>query len=140
MAFTFLAPYETYLRSLIRIMAAFTFTQHGVQKTFGWLGGMDGHGATAPNAILTVAGLLETIGGPLILLGLFTRPVAFLLSGEMAVGYFRTHAPRNFWPVINGGEITVFYCFFFLWLASADPGVWSLDHLLFRKKSQGITR
>src|SRR5262245_508398 len=116
--FTFLAPYETYLRSLTRIMAAFTFTQHGVQKTIEWLGRMYGHGRTAPGGILAVAGLLEIIVGSMILLVLFTRPVAFLLSGEMAVCYFRTYAPRNFWPLLNGGEITVFYCFFFLWLAS----------------------
>jgi putative oxidoreductase len=84
--------------------------------------------------MMGVAGILETFGGALIFFGLFTRPVAFLLSGEMAIGYFRTHAPRSFWPLLNGGEITVFYCFFFLWLSSAGPGPWSLDKLL-RKKN-----
>lgn len=124
---------EPYLRSLVRIVAAFTFSLHGWQKFFGLFGGI---GGTRPpwTTMLGVAGILETFGGALILLGFFTRPVAFLLSGEMAIGYFRTHAPRSFWPLINGGEITVLYCFLFLWLSAAGPGPWSLDKLL-RKKN-----
>lgn len=124
---------EPHLRSLLRIVAAFTFSLHGWQKFFGLFGGI---GGTRPpwTTMLGVAGILETIGGALILLGFFTRPVAFLLSGEMAIGYFRTHAPRSFWPLINGGEITVLYCFLFLWLSAAGPGPWSLDKLL-RKKN-----
>ena len=124
---------EPYLRSLVRIVAAFTFSLHGWQKFFGLFGGI---GGTRPplTTMLGVAGILETFGGALLLLGLFTRPVAFLLSGEMAIGYFRTHAPRSFWPLINGGEITVLYCFLFLWLSTAGPGPWSLDKLL-RKKN-----
>ena len=133
---SFLAPYETYLRSLARIMAAFTFSQHGWQKIFGVIGGFGGPGVTAPvGSLLWTAGMLETIGGALLMLGLWTRPVAFLLSGEMAIGYFRTHNPRGFWPVLNGGEITVFYCFFFLWLASTEPGAWSLGRLFGKKNS-----
>ena len=131
----FLTPYEPYLRSLLRIMAAFTFSEHGWQKLLGLVGGFGGPGNTAPvGSLLWTAGLIETVGGALIILGLFTRPVAFILAGEMAVGYFRTHAPRGFWPMLNGGEITVFYCFFFLWLSSTDPGAWSLDRLFFKKK------
>src|SRR5258708_1971336 len=80
------------------------------------------------------AGLTETFGGALIVLGLFTRPVAFLLAGEMAVGYFRTHAPRGLWPLSNGGELAVIYCFFYLWLSSAGGGPWSVD-TVFRRKS-----
>ena len=124
---------EPYLRSLVRIVAAFTFSLHGWQKFFGLFGGIGG--IRPPwTTMLGVAGILETFGGALILLGFFTRPVAFLLSGEMAIGYFRTHAPRSFWPLINGGEITVLYCFLFLWLSAAGPGPWSLDKLL-RKKN-----
>jgi putative oxidoreductase len=130
--FASIARYESQLRSLARIMVAFTFSQHGWQKFFGMFGGI---GGTRPDltSALGIAGVLETFGGVFIALGLFTRPVAFLLSGEMCVGYFRTHAPRGFWPIANGGELAVFYAFFYLWLCAAGPGVWSLDHLL-RKK------
>jgi putative oxidoreductase len=124
---------EPHLRSLFRIMAAFTFSLHGWQKFFGAFGGIGG--ARVPvTTMLGAAGVIETFGGALILLGLFTRPVAFLLSGEMAIGYFRTHAPRGFWPLLNGGELAVFYCFMFLWLSAAGPGPWSLDKLLRKKK------
>jgi putative oxidoreductase len=127
-----LARYEPQLRSLFRIMAAFTFSLHGFQKFFGWFGGIGGHSVPV-NTMLGMAGLIESIGGPLIMLGLFTRPVAFVLSGEMAIGYFRTHAPRGFWPLLNGGELAVFYCFMFLWLSAAGAGPWSLDRLFGRK-------
>ena len=129
---TALERYEPQLRSLVRIMVGFTISQHGWQKFFGVLGGMGGHKAELFSA-LGVAGVLETFGGALILLGLFTRPVAFLLSGELAYGYFRTHAPRGFWPVLNGGEMAVFYSFFFLWLSSKGAGPWSVDRLLGRR-------
>lgn len=125
---------EPHLRSLFRIMAAFTYSLHGWQKFFGAFGGIGG--ARPPlTTMLGVAGLLETFGGGLLILGLFTRPVAFLLSGEMAIGYFRTHAPRGFWPLVNGGELAVFYCFMFLWLAAAGPGPWSLDRIIRKKKN-----
>jgi putative oxidoreductase len=113
----------------LRIVAGFTFTQHGVQKLFGWLGGQ----AVAMGSLAWVAGVLETFGGLLIVLGLFTRPVAFLLSGQMAVAYFRAHAPRGFWPVINSGELAVLYCFIFLFIAAAGPGPLSLDRVVRRK-------
>ncbi len=110
-------------------MVGFTFSLHGWQKWFGAFGGLGGQ--TPPLAsMLGAAGVIETIGGALIILGLFTRPVAFILAGEMAIGYFRTHAPRGFWPLANGGELAVFYCFFFLWLSAAGPGPWSVDHLI----------
>jgi putative oxidoreductase len=127
-----LLSYEPYARSLFRIVAAFTFSLHGWQKWFGMFGGLGGHAAPL-NSMLGAAGVIETIGGGLLILGLFTRPVAFLISGEMAIGYFRTHAPRGLWPVTNGGELAVFYCFCFLWLCCAGPGPWSLDWLLRRK-------
>ena len=123
--------WEPRLRSVFRIMAAFTFWLHGLQKSIGAFGGL---GFKPPwTSMLGAAGVIETIGGALIIVGLFTRPVAFLLAGEMAVGYFRTHAPRGFWPIQNGGELAVFYCFFFLWLSSAGAGPWSLDRWIFKK-------
>jgi putative oxidoreductase len=127
-----LTKYESQLRSLARIMAAFTFSLHGWQKFFGMFGGIGGSRPELTSA-LGIAGVLETFGGAMMMLGLYTRPVAFLLSGEMCVGYFRTHAPRGFWPLVNGGELAVFYSFFFLWLSAAGAGVWSIDRLLGRK-------
>jgi putative oxidoreductase len=125
--------FEPQLRSLFRIIAAFTFSLHGWQKFFGMFGGIGGH-PVDPTTMLGIAGVIETIGGGMIMLGIFTRPVAFFLSGEMAVGYFRTHAPRGFWPISNGGELAVFYCFLFLWMAAAGPGPWSLDRLFGKDK------
>jgi putative oxidoreductase len=123
--------------SLLRIMAGFTFSLHGFQKLFGLFGGMGGHGATAPfPSLIWIAAVLECFGGLLIALGLFTRPVAFLLCGEMAVAYFRQHASRGLWPILNGGELAVLYCFIFLYLSVAGPGPISLDRL-FRKRSVG---
>jgi putative oxidoreductase len=124
--------FESYTLALLRIIAGFTFTLHGVQKTLGALGGLGGHAAPMMS-LLWVAGAIETVGGPLIILGLFTRPVAFLLCGEMAFAYFRAHLPQGFWPLLNGGEVTVLYCFFFLYLVSVGPGAFSLDGL-FRKQ------
>jgi putative oxidoreductase len=120
--------------SLLRIVAGLTFACHGAQKLFGWLGGMGGHGATASfGSLLWTAGTLESVGGALIIAGLFTRPVAFVLSGEMAVAYFRQHAPRAFWPINNGGELAVLYCFIFLYLCFAGGGPLSLDRLRQKK-------
>ncbi|HWB85837.1 MAG TPA: DoxX family protein [Bryobacteraceae bacterium] len=118
--------------SLMRIVVAFTFICHGVQKFLGAFGGFGGH-AAATGSLLWVAGLVESIGGLLLILGLFTRPVAFILCGEMAVAYFIQHAPRGVWPLLNGGELAVLYCFVFLYLAIAGGGSVSLDRLL-RKK------
>lgn len=120
--------------SILRIVAGFTFTLHGIQK-FGALGGLGGKAAAA-FSMLWVAGILESVGGPLITLGLFTRPVAFILCGEMAVAYFRVHVHMGPWayPLLNGGEITVLYCFFFLYLVTAGPGGLSLDGVV-RKKA-----
>ena len=128
-----LGAWEPFARSALRIVVGFTFSLHGLQKFLGFFGGMGGHGATAPVfSLLWTAGVLETFGGLLLVVGLFTRPVAFLLAGEMAVAYFRTHQPRGLWPIENGGELAVLYCFVFLYLSTAGPGPWSLDRL-FRK-------
>jgi len=126
------SSFASYALALLRIVAGFTFTLHGVQK-FGALGGLGGK-AAATFTLLWFAGLIESIGGPLIILGLFTRPVAFILCGEMAVAYFMVHFPMGFWPLLNGGEVTVLYCFFFLYLVTAGPGGFSLDSSL-RKKT-----
>lgn len=128
----FLTPWEPQLRSLLRIVAGFTFSLHGYQKLFGWFGGMGGQKAELASQ-MGVAGILETFGGALIILGFFTRPTAFILSGQMAVAYFMVHFPMNFFPLLNGGEIAVLYCFMFLWLAAAGPGPLSIDAM--RKKS-----
>jgi putative oxidoreductase len=126
---------EPYLRSLLRIVAGLTFSLHGYQKLFALFGGLGASGAKAPFlSLMWVAGTLETFGGVLIILGLFTSPVAFILCGEMAVAYFIRHFPRGVWPLVNGGELAVLYCFIFLYLFAAGAGPWSLDSLL-RKKS-----
>jgi putative oxidoreductase len=125
---------QSYALALLRIVAGFTFTLHGIQKILGAFGGLDGKGAAAPMfSLLWFASVLEIVGGPLIILGLFTRPVAFLLCGEMAVAYFMVHLPMSFWPIVNEGEITVLYCFFFLFLVTSGAGALSLDGM-FRKR------
>jgi putative oxidoreductase len=109
--------------------------EHGFQKLFGLFGGINGHGAAVHCfGLFFVAGVLESIGGPLILLGLFTRPVAFVLSGEMAVAYFMVHFPRSFWPIVSGGELAAVYCFVFLYLSVAGAGPLSLDRMIWKKK------
>jgi len=115
----------------MRIVVGFTFSCHGLQKLFGFFGGMGGHGGAAhPYTIFWVAGCLETVGGFLILLGLFTAPAAFILSGEMAVAFFMQHFPHGFWPIRNGGELAVVYCFVFLYLAAAGAGPLSADRAI----------
>jgi putative oxidoreductase len=116
------------LLSILRVIAAFLLMAHGTQKLFGWPA--DEPQPTAPlMSLMGLAGVLETFGGLLLLLGLFTRPVAFVLAGEMAVAYFKAHAPRGFWPLLNHGELAVLLCFAFLYLAAAGGGQWSLDSL-----------
>lgn len=112
--------------SLLRIMAALLFMEHGLMKLFHFPAPQPGAPDPLP-MILTVAAWLEVVGGGLLVLGLFTRPVAFLLSGQMAVAYFMAHMPQGFYPALNGGEAAVLYCFVFLYLACAGGGEWSLD-------------
>src|SRR5262245_15327844 len=108
---------QPYALAMLRIITGFNFMLHGVQKLAGAFGGMDNLGATAPMySQLWFAGVLEIVGGPLIILGLFTRLVAFLLSGEMAVAYLQVHLPVSFWPPVNTGESALLYCFIFLYL------------------------
>jgi len=117
---------------LLRIVAGLLFAQHGAQKLLGMFGGFGGTpGATAPLAsMIGVAGVIELVGGLLIALGLFTRPVAFIASGEMAAAYFIAHAGRGPWPIENGGELPALYAFLFLFFAASGAGPWSLDALL----------
>jgi putative oxidoreductase len=114
------------LLSILRIVTAFLFMAHGTQKLFDF---------PAPRSfplelwsLPGVAGMLEVVGGALLLIGLFTRPVAFVLSGLMAFAYFIAHAPQGFWPIVNRGELAVLYCFVFLYFAAAGGGPWSIDH------------
>ena len=111
--------------SLLRVVSAFLFFCHGAMKLLGWFGGA---ARTAPlGALAMTAGVLELFGGALLAFGLFTRPVAFILSGEMAVAYFKAHARGGFWPIENHGELAVLYCFLFLFLSAAGGGSWSVD-------------
>jgi putative oxidoreductase len=117
-----------YLHSILRIVAAFLFMQFGTAKLFGFPAPIMPGGGTAPfGSLAWIAGFLETFGGAFLLVGLFTRPVAFLLSGEMAVAYFMGHAPQGFWPVLNQGHPAILFCFIFLYFSAAGPGPWSLD-------------
>ena len=120
-----------YFRSVLRIMAAFTFLQFGTAKLFAFPGSMMPDGGTAPLATQAgIAGICEAVGGALMLVGLFSRPVAFILAGEMAFAYFLVHAPKGFWTAFNGGTESVVFCFLWLYFSSAGPGPWSLDAML----------
>jgi putative oxidoreductase len=119
------------LLSVLRIVTGFLFMAHGAQKLFGFLA-PPGMPAASTGSLMWVAGVLEFFGGLLFLLGLFTRPVAFILSGMMAVAYFMGHAPGGFWPLQNKGELAVLYCFIFLFFAVAGAGEWAVDRLLRR--------
>ena len=118
--------------SLLRIVVALLFIEHGTQKLFSFPIPPP-FPTPAMFSLLWFAAILEAGGGLLVALGLFTRPVAFLLSGEMAVGYFLSHAPRGFFPVVNGGEGAILYCFIFLYLAFAGAGAWGLDRMHYRR-------
>jgi putative oxidoreductase len=130
---TFTAAWSPRVLSVLRIIIGFLYLCHGMQKMFGFplLPGAP----VVPYELMTLrgaSGILETFGGGLILLGLFTRPVAFLLSGHMAFAYFIGHAPANFWPILNRGELAIMFCFVFLYLSAAGGGPWSLDRVLGR--------
>jgi len=122
-----LAPY---LLSLLRIVAALMFMQAGTVKLFGWPMSMPGGGSPPLMSQIGIGAMLEFVGGALLLVGLFTRPVAFILSGEMAVAYFQFHYPRGFWPVVNEGQPAVLYCFIWLYMSARGAGPWSLDAML----------
>ena len=119
--------------SILRIMAGLLFLEHGTAKLLGFPAG------TATPALFGLAwfaGVIELVGGALVALGLFTRYAAFIMSGEMAIGYFLVHAPQSFFPLVNRGEGAVLYCFLFLYLAVAGGGSWSLDRLILGDKAR----
>jgi putative oxidoreductase len=121
----FLSRWSSELLSVLRITSALTFFSHGTQKLFSFP-----DPARANPELLSlsgIAGILEVVGGFLLIIGLFTRPVAFVLSGLMACAYWIAHAPRSFYPLLNGGEPAVLFCFIFLYIAAAGPGIWSVD-------------
>ena len=121
----FLKPYTSQLLSVLRVMSALLLLQHGTGKYLSIpVGPMNN---ASPVTMSGTAGILELIGGVLLILGLFTRPVAFILSGMCAVAYFYAHYPRGFFPILNGGELAALYAFVFLYLAAAGGGVWSAD-------------
>lgn len=127
------------MHSLLRVMAGLLFMQHGLQKLFGLLLAPERtwNGTPAMFSQSWIAGVLELFGGALIVLGLFTRPVAFLLAGLMAAAYFMAHAPRSFWPVLNGGENVVLFCFVFLYFFAAGAGRYSVDSMLASRRGLG---
>jgi putative oxidoreductase len=118
-----LARYGEPTYALLRFVAGFLFACHGAQKLFGWLGGQ----AVAPSSLLGVAGIIELVGGTFVAVGLLTRPLAFLCSGEMAVAYFTSHASRGLWPIENHGELAALYAFLFLYVSARGAGAPSLD-------------
>jgi putative oxidoreductase len=115
--------------SLLRIVAALLFMEHGLMKLFQFPAPQPGAPDPLP-MMLMAAALIEVVGGGLIALGLFTRIAAFVCSGQMAAAYFMAHAPQGFWPALNGGEAAILFCFVFLYLVFAGPGIWSLDALV----------
>lgn len=127
-----------YLLSVLRIIAAFLFIQFGTAKLFAFPASVMPSGGTVSIASLPgIAGILETLGGALLGVGLFTRPVAFLLSGQMAFAYFIGHAPHGFWPVQNEGHPAILFCFIWLYVSAAGPGPWSIDAARTKARSRG---
>ncbi|AXS42070.1 DoxX family protein [Breoghania sp. L-A4] len=125
---TFLQPFSPYLLSALRIVSGLVFLQHGTTKYLSipatQMSGI------SPTTMPGAAGVVELVCGALIVVGLFSRPAAFLASGTMAVAYFMAHAPQNFYPILNGGELAIMYCFAFLYIAAAGPGPLSVDRIL----------
>jgi putative oxidoreductase len=122
------SQWQPTILSLLRFVAGLCFMEHGMSKLLGFPPSpMFAHGLSP---MLTAAGFIELIGGALVVLGLLTRPAAFIMSGEMAVAYFRVHLQKSWSPALNGGDAAILYCFIFLYLAVAGGGAWSLDRLI----------
>jgi putative oxidoreductase len=131
----FLDPFSGPLLSILRIISALLFMAHGTGKLFQWPPLEQFPTGPEPTTLPWIAGVLELVGGALLTLGLGTRIVAFILSGEMAFAYWMAHAPRAFYPIQNGGELAIMFCFVFLYIAAAGGGPWSLDRALFKAKA-----
>ena len=131
----YLGKFSGFLYAAFRIVSGLLFAQHGAQKLFGWLGGMGEDGGSAPFlSLMFFAGLVEFFGGLLIAVGFNASWAAFIASGEMAVAYFMSHAPRALFPIQNRGELAVLYCFAFLYIASRGAGTLSLDNIFGKPK------
>jgi len=125
----YLGRYTPQLFAILRIVAGLMFAMHGTQKLFGWPGGK----GPVDMPIMKLAGGIELVGGILIAIGFLAGWAAFLASGQMAVAYFKVHAPDGVWPILNHGELAVLYCFLFLYIAAHGAGTWSVDGALRRK-------
>lgn len=132
-----LAAWTSRALSVLRIVSGLLFLEHGTGKLLGFP--PSDHAATELFSLIGVQGALELVGGFLILIGLFTRPVAFILTGDMAVAYFMAHAPKSFFPTINGGQLAILFCFVFLYLVFAGGGKWSVDEQLARLRAADLT-
>lgn len=129
------AEWEPRILSIVRIVVGLLFMEHGLGKLIGFPPAPPG--MQAAFHLLWFAGLIETVGGFLLAIGLFTRPVAFIMSGEMAIGYFMSHAPKSFYPAMNGGDAAILYCFIFFYFFVAGGGVWGLDRLRSSEAARG---
>jgi putative oxidoreductase len=128
-----IATWSPRVLSIVRIVVALLFMEHGTQKLLGFPAGPNPMPALL--SLQGVQGVIELVGGALLAVGFFTRPVAFILSGDMAVAYFMSHAPQNFFPILNRGDAAILYCFIFLYLAFAGGGPWSVDAMMESGKS-----
>jgi putative oxidoreductase len=126
MDFTFLSRWSPQLLSILRIITALLFFAHGSGKLLGFPQ-VEMFAGVQLFSLMGFSGVLELVGGILLVIGLFSRLTAFILSGEMAFAYFMAHAPQNFHPILNGGEGAILFCFIFLYIAAAGPGPWSVD-------------
>ncbi len=131
---TLAAEWAPRLLAVLRIVTALIFFEHGTQKLFGFPPRASGVGPEV-FSLIWFAAVMELVGGVLLAIGLWTRPVAFVLAGEMAFAYFIAHAPRNFFPALNGGDAAILYCFVFLYMSAAGGGAWSLDNARDRRAS-----
>jgi len=138
MEFTWLSRWQSQILAILRIVVGLLFLEHGLSKFLGFPVPLPMPGPLPP--MLIVAGAIEVVAGTLVTIGLFTRLAAFVASGEMAAAYFIGHFPRGFWPIANMGEAAILFCFVFLYLAAAGPGVWSIDAARMKARLGGVER
>ena len=137
MEFTWLSRWQPQLLAVLRIVVGLLFLEHGLSKFFAFPVPFP---VQPLPPILVAAGVIECAAGVLVTVGLFTRLAAFIASGEMAIGYFMQHFPNGFWPLANKGEAAILFCFIFLYIAAAGPGVWSIDEARMRSRLGGVER